>query len=754
MKVAFRQRSYDFEPWTPAKGRVFSRSFAFDCETTRIDEERPYLPPAYVIGAAFDGKRGYYVLRKDVAAFFAAHQRLHVVFHNAAFDLAVIHTLAPQLGIYTWVDRNEVWDTYLLHRLYILGTQGHTAGGKGESDLEHCAKVYLETDLPKDITDSKGDLVRLSYGKWLNQPPQKIELVYLEYLAKDVIATWQLFSKLKGLMNTLLCSSDKVWGYVSEDWLVDCAQLWGPQTHHIQLRGSIVLKEISRNGLHLDIEKRAELVQALDQHRETKRKILHKHGYLPGEKGSNKALQGIMRRLERQFPEMTFHRTDTAGLYATSFEALQDLVGVVPFIQTLLEYREVEKLLNSFLSKMGRKVLHPSFNVMARSGRTSSFGEINAQNLPTDDRVRACFVPPCGKVYVDADFSTIELATLAQACIGQFGLDSQMAKAINDEKDLHTLVAARVTGKPEEDVTKEERKKAKPINFGKPGGMGDATMRQYAKVSYKVLLSEAEVKDLSDAWHALFPEMKVFLADTGDTPLELAKLLNLTPALHHRHTDDTRFVRHPENAGKANLPNAILGCMLLKVVKSSSPQTRVGKRYSASDIDFFWSRLEAKASLLGPKFQQDILQRQPSTRLQRAVMGLVGRAGVFTFTGRLRANASYSARHNTVFQGLAADGAKLALWLLWRAGYRIVNFIHDQVLVEVPANSDLKSHAEKIRSLMIEGMKGVLPDVRVDVKYAATDRWYKDAEAVFSKDGETLLLWHPKIKEKAVATAI
>jgi hypothetical protein len=50
---------------------------------------------------------------------------------------------------------------------------------------------------------------------------------------------------------------------------------------------------------------------------------------------------------------------------------------------------------------------------------------------------------------------------------------------------------------------------------------------------------------------------------------------------------------------------------------------------------------------------------------------------VFALTGRLRAAATYSARHNTVFQELAADGSKLALWLLWRAGYRIVNFIHD-----------------------------------------------------------------------------
>jgi DNA polymerase I-like protein with 3'-5' exonuclease and polymerase domains len=56
---------------------------------------------------------------------------------------------------------------------------------------------------------------------------------------------------------------------------------------------------------------------------------------------------------------------------------------------------------------MARPVLHPSFNVLARSGRTSSFGEINAQNLPKSDAVRACFVPRSGHEFIDADYATI-----------------------------------------------------------------------------------------------------------------------------------------------------------------------------------------------------------------------------------------------------------------------------------------------------------------------------------------------------------
>lgn len=131
--------------------------------------------------------------------------------------------------------------------------------------------------------------------------------------------------------------------------------------------------------------------------------------------------------------------------------------------------------------------------------------------------------------------------------------------------------------------------------------------------------------------------------------------------------------------------------------------------------------------------------------LQRAVMGLVGRASVFTLSGRLRAGASYSARHNTIFQGLAADGAKLTLWRLWRDGYRIVNFIHDEVLVEIPAGShrERMCHAQKIREHMIAGMQEVVPDVKVEVSYAAAARWYTEAIAVMGSNADELLLWEP-----------
>ena len=248
-------------------------------------------------------------------------------------------------------------------------------------------------------------------------------------------------------------------------------------------------------------------------------------------------------------------------------------------------------------------------------------------------------------------------------------------------------------------------------------------------------LADEEVERLSESWFALFPEMETFLADGEDLALDVARLFDLTPSTHFEHTGSRRFMDHPENAGRVMLPHPILGAMCLKVLKVADPQMQDGRPYYSEDIDFFWDHVSRNIECIPSKHRHAVQHRRPSARLQRAVMGVAGRAPVFTLTGRLRANASYCARHNTIFQGLAADGAKLGLWNLWRAGYCIVNFIHDEVLVEVPSGSHLALHAETIRYLMIEGMRAVVPDVRINVEYAITDRWYKKARIILAGTG-------------------
>lgn len=742
MRITLANQHVDFRPWRPADGPVFHDAFAIDTETTLIDPERPWLVPTYVLGAACDGNRGVFLTREHLPAFLRAHDGVPLVFHNAPFDLAVIHQLVPQLDIYRHVERGDVWDTQLLHRLYTLATVGHTAQGKGGATLETCAAEYLGVALPKDDCDSHGNLVRLSFAQFLHRPPSDIEPVYLEYVAQDTLATYLVYIELQQRIAELLADSGAVWGFVSDRWLATQIQNFGPLTHHIQLRGAIVLREITAAGLGIHTEHRAELIQQLERVREEHRSELRKLGYLPGQPGSGKALQEILRGLAAKHPTVFFPRTANRGDYATSEEALYALKGVEPFIDSLLAFRAVDKLLSTFLKKIGRARIHASFDALVRTGRTSSFGELNAQNLPRDDRVRACFVPAPGHVFINADYATIELATLAQSVERQLGLRSQMAAAINAGRDLHRLVAARFFGKPEDAVTKGERQKAKAINFGKPGGMGARALQQYAATSYGVLLSDAEVAALAESWLDLFPEMREFLRDEEGVVTSLAASLELTPTTYYDYTDRDTFLRHPDNAGRAHTPHPILGAMLLKVVKEAEPHTSSGRSYTSAELDYFWSRLAEHIDRLPASCHADLRHRRPSATLQRTILREFGRRSVFTWTGRLRAQATFAARHNTMFQGLAADGAKLALWQLWRAGFRIVNFIHDEVMVEVPEQANLALQAELVRHLMIEAMRVVVPDVAVDVEYAVSRRWAKSAEAVVDEQGR-LAVWQP-----------
>jgi hypothetical protein len=363
MDITFDNKTYAFVPWKTADSQVLTSAFSFDSETAAIDDQHPWLTPAYVLGAAFDGQRGYFVPRGSAGAFFEAHKDLPIVMHNAPFDLAVIDALAPALRIYDRVDRDLVLDTRLLHRGYCLAAHGNTASGKGESTLDRCAELYLGVTLPKDVKDRDGRDVRLSYGRWLDAPPQTIEPVYLEYLAKDVIATYRAWDALNGRLLEALACADDAFGFVSDEQLAGQIDRWGLQTHHIQIKAAIVLEKIAATGMTIDRARLGELLPVLAEIVETNRQILRQHGYDPGLKGCNKALQEIFQRLESQHPERRFPRTDT-GQYKTSREAIAELAGTEPFLDALLKFKEADKLRGSFLNKMGRPVVHASFDVL------------------------------------------------------------------------------------------------------------------------------------------------------------------------------------------------------------------------------------------------------------------------------------------------------------------------------------------------------------------------------------------------------
>jgi DNA polymerase I-like protein with 3'-5' exonuclease and polymerase domains len=111
-----------------------------------------------------------------------------------------------------------------------------------------------------------------------------------------------------------------------------------------------------------------------------------------------------------------------------------------------------------------------------------------------------------------------------------------------------------------------------------------------------------------------------------------------------------------------------------------------------------------------------------------------------TVSGRIRRKATFCSACNYPFQGLAADGAKVALWYLYREAYRMVNFIHDEVIIELSEDTHMQEHVKRIDYLMIAGMRSVIDTVNIRVEGALMRRWEKDAEPVFGEDG-SLLVW-------------
>jgi hypothetical protein len=214
----------------------------------------------------------------------------------------------------------------------------------------------------------------------------------------------------------------------------------------------------------------------------------------------------------------------------------------------------------------------------------------------------------------------------------------------------------------------------------------------------------------------------------------VARFFELTPERYQQFT--RRWVKD----NHSQEPAEWLGGMFLKTIRTEgTPVKERGEEYAQDQVAFFWAMLDRAADLLPTKAQTLIRKRQSGYALFQAIRNHVSRAAVFCLTGRLRARASYCARHNTVFQGLAADGACRALWHVWRAGYTISNFVHDQVVVEVPADQDLRPHLARIRELMVQAMREVVPDVRVDVEARVTRSWAGQDQVDLDERGWPLL---------------
>jgi DNA polymerase I-like protein with 3'-5' exonuclease and polymerase domains len=336
--------------------------------------------------------------------------------------------------------------------------------------------------------------------------------------------------------------------------------------------------------------------------------------------------------------------------------------------------------------------------------------------MPRLAELRRLFVPrdQDSRLFI-ADYSAIELRTLAAVCQARFGY-SKLGEVITSGIDPHVFTAAAIQGlslaefEALEQTDKERfvrgRQAAKAINFGVPGGLGAERLREYAQANYGVTLSLAEAEEFR-ARHIseVYPELNDqdgYLAD--NTMAALARNLGLTLAVVWG-TLDRRGQRNPLAA--RGVANVIRG------------RSKASDGYQGS----VWAGLEKlvlAASKSDPGVTKAVLARQGSEEL----FGRLLRQSVATLTGRLRAGVGFTDSKNTPFQSLAADGAKLAIWRLLYEGFDIYGFVHDEVLVNISASSATMD-AQRIQQTMVESMEAVLGGIPADCKYVVSDCWSK-----------------------------
>ncbi len=195
--------------------------------------------------------------------------------------------------------------------------------------------------------------------------------------------------------------------------------------------------------------------------------------------------------------------------YSTAVDVLEKLVPVHPIVGEILEYRGLAKLKSTYADGLaafidGENKIHTSFNqTITATGRLSST-EPNLQNIPMRTelgrRIRKVFVPQQGCIFMDADYSQIELRVLAH-----MSGDEQLIEAYKMDEDIHRITASKVFNTPFEEVTDLQRRNAKAVNFGIVYGISSFGLSQDLSISQK------EAKVYIDEYFKTYPEIKRFL---------------------------------------------------------------------------------------------------------------------------------------------------------------------------------------------------------------------------------------------------
>jgi DNA polymerase-1 len=379
--------------------------------------------------------------------------------HNSKFDYQF---LLAEHGI----SLSPIFDTMLAAQLLDGGEYGASYA------LEVVAERYLDeaVDKSEQRADWSGELSRAQ----------------LEYAARDAAILLPLRERLAERLE------EEGLGYISG----------------VEFGAVAAISEMELAGVKLDVARWKELEKTVRERRD--RAAEHLESFFPPPEGVL-PLEGLGPRLNLNSPKQITDAFRTLGIELPDTKVWTLLKIEHPAAKALLEYRELQKKLGTYLEtypsfihpKTGR--IHANFlQCRVPTGRLACTNP-NIQQIPHEDEFRRCFVAEEGNVLVIADYSQIELRILAEVSD-----DPAFVGAFQRGDDLHRLTAATMYGVPMEEVTREQRSDAKRINFGLMYGRGARSL------SAQLGTDEERGRQLIDEYFANYPKVQRFLQRTAN----------------------------------------------------------------------------------------------------------------------------------------------------------------------------------------------------------------------------------------------
>lgn len=323
-----------------------------------------------------------------------------------------------------------------------------------------------------------------------------------------------------------------------------------------------VLAEMEMNGVRLDTKALAETSRILtDRMKQIEQNIYKLAGHefnIASPKQVGEVLFGEMKIVDK--PKKT-----KTGQFVTSEEVLQQLRSKAPIVDDILAHRGLKKLLGTYVDALPKLInphtghIHTSFNqAVTATGRLSS-SDPNLQNIPVrgedGKEIRKCFIPEPGCLFFSVDYSQIELRVMAH-----LSGDKNMIEAFREGYDIHAATAARIYKEKIEDVSHDQRTKAKRANFGIIYGI---TVFGLAE---RLDISRDEAKQLIDGYFETFPEVQAYM----EKAKELAREHGYAETFFHRRRylpDITSHNATVRNFAERNAINAPIQGSAADIIK-------------------------------------------------------------------------------------------------------------------------------------------------------------------------------------------